>query len=190
MSTGAAPEPERAGGKGRPTPKRRDAERRRRGAVVAPTTRREAYRQVRERNKQARKTARRALVSGAERDLPARDAGPVKAWVRDFVDGRRNAATYFLPGALVIFVLGSIPAVRDLAVPLWFITVIFMLIDTVTLGARLRSEVRSRFAELPERDRKGAALYGVLRALQLRRLRLPPPRTKPPRPRLSVRTRD
>ena len=43
------PESAKQAGKGRPTPKRREAEKRNRRPITAPRTRKEAYRQVRER---------------------------------------------------------------------------------------------------------------------------------------------
>src|SRR4051812_37129839 len=73
-----------ATGKGRPTPKRRDAEKRRTGPVAPPpTNRREAARRMRAETKERRTLARQALRTGDERYLPARDQGPERRLVRN-----------------------------------------------------------------------------------------------------------
>jgi len=65
-----------AGSKGRPTPKRREAEKGRRRAVTAPATRKEAYKAQRERARGERNQQMAALKAGDERNLPVRDRGP------------------------------------------------------------------------------------------------------------------
>src|SRR3954463_9775826 len=95
-------------GKGRPTPKRRDAERRRK-VVVAPKNRKEAARLQRERTREVRRTQREGMVKGNDRYLGPRDAGPARAFVRDYVDSRRTIGSYFLPATIVILVLGTSP---------------------------------------------------------------------------------
>src|SRR2546423_14695342 len=77
-------------GKGKPTPKRREAEGRRRGpAPPPPRSTREAIRRSRG-NKEERKELaakrreirgeqRQRMMAGDEKDLPAKDRGPVKA---------------------------------------------------------------------------------------------------------------
>src|SRR5947208_16227608 len=74
------------GGKGRPTPKRRDAQKRR--GTPTPTNRKEASKLRRERMREQRSQQRQALLTGDERHLPARDAGPAKRLARDVVDAR------------------------------------------------------------------------------------------------------
>ena len=63
---------EQPAGKGRPTPKRRDAQKRRRAAV--PANKKEAAAQRRAKMRESRQLQRQALLSGDERHLPARAA--------------------------------------------------------------------------------------------------------------------
>ena len=180
----AAPEPEpvvKPGGKGRPTPKRRDAQKRR-PAVTAPppATRKEAYRRAREQSKERRTEIKAAVQRGDDRYLPPRDAGPVRALVRDLVDARRNLASYLLPITFIFF-LGQLPssaAVRDAMFSAWSFATILMVLDTVMLGRRIVKTVRERFPDSEERGRS-LAFYGVSRATSPRRIRLPAPRVKP-----------
>ena len=91
-------------GKGRPTPKRADARKKRRAAT--PTNRKEAAALRRERLREQRMAQRQALITGDERHLPARDAGPAKRMARDIVDSRFSVGQVFfglvLAGILVV----------------------------------------------------------------------------------------
>jgi len=96
-------------GKGAPTPTRKEAEAARKARLGGTTGDPKADKKAaREADRKARYEARLALQAGDERRLPARDAGPVKAYVRDFVDGRISAGELFIPVALVVLVAGFI----------------------------------------------------------------------------------
>jgi hypothetical protein len=174
-----APDPEAAPtpvGKGRPTPKRREAERRRR-TVVAPKNRKEASQLQRQRVREARRTQRDGVAKGDQRRLAPRDAGPVKAFVRDYVDSRRSVASYFLPATIVILIFGTNP-VNVLRIVSQFLMLAMFLglyIDGRRLGRAVVREVERRFPNEPTR---GLKWYAVSRALQFRRLRLPKVRVK------------
>ena len=53
--------------------------------------------------------ARAAYMRGDQNALPARDKGPVKKFVRDYVDSKRSIGEYFLPLIMVVLVLTVIP---------------------------------------------------------------------------------
>lgn len=168
------------GGKGRPTPKRREAERGRRRAVGAPRDRKEAYRRVRERQREERSKSMQALRTGDERNLPPRDRGPVKRYVRDVVDARRSVAEFFLPLALVIVVLTltSSAQLKLVGSTLWMVLVVLIVVDSIVLVMRLKRGLRRSF---PDENHRGAVSYALMRSMQIRRFRLPPPRVKPGR---------
>ena len=169
----AAPQPS---GKGRPTPKRREAERRRK-PVVAPKNRKEASQLQRQRLREARRSAREGVATGDQRRLAPRDAGPVRQFVRDYVDSHRTVASYFLPVTIVILILGTNP-VRVLQVASQFVMLAMFLglyVDGRRLGRNVVREVERRFPNEPTR---GLKWYAVSRALQFRRLRLPKARVK------------
>lgn len=164
-------------GKGRPTPKRRDAQRRRREVVKAPTTKREAYRQRRDRIRQERRGQRRALVSGDESNLPPRDAGPVKRYVRDVVDARRSMGTFFLPAALVLLFASTVkgPALAALVSFGYVVLLGAILVDSFLLARKVHRSVAEKFGD---KATTGVRMYAVTRSLQFRRLRMPPPKVK------------
>lgn len=168
----------RPAGKGRPTPKRREAQRSRRTRSAPPRDRKEAARRTRERARLERREARAALVSGDERRLPPRDAGPVRRLVRDYVDARRTAGEYFIWVALLGIAPSLIPDPRvQLLGPLLFFA--FLLVVVVNSALVLRGMLRLVRARFPEESTRGLASYALLRVLQLRRLRLPPPKVRP-----------
>ena len=164
----------KAGGKGRPTPKRSEAEKQRRQAVRPPKDRKEAVRLQREQARKERQERVEAMRRGDERALPARDKGPVRRFARDWVDSRWNLAELFLPMAVVVVVLSFIPvaAIQVGSIYLMFLMFLGIVIDAVLTTVRLRRALPARF---PDADRKGTVAYAVLRSLQLRRLRMPSP---------------
>lgn len=172
-SSGATTTPP-VSGKGKATPKRREAEAARKQRLTAPKTRREASRQLRQRRYEDRAKVQAALRSGDDRYLPARDTGPVRRCVRDLVDSRFNVGEFLLPLLLVILVL-NVAGQVVLVSYLWVATILATTIDTTYLWWRIKKELRTRF---PDESPKGAVLYGILRSSQLRRLRLPKPQVK------------
>lgn len=168
-------------GKGRPTPKRREAEKGRRRSISAPPKdRKEAARAARNRAREERSRSMQALRTGDERHLGPRDRGPVRRYVRDLVDSRRSVAEFFLPLALLILVLTftSSPQLELIGSSLWLTLVVLIIVDSIVLAARLKRGLRRSH---PEENHRGALPYALMRSMQIRRFRLPPPRLKPSR---------
>lgn len=163
--------------KGRPTPKRSEAQSQRRSVANTPMTRKDASKRQREERRQALERQRQALAGGDERYLPARDKGPVRRFARDWVDSRFNVAEFFLPLAVVILVLSvvRVPAIQNVALLLWLIVIVLIVLDAAVSGFRLKNRLAERF---PDQNRRGAVAYALMRSLQMRRLRLPKPQVK------------
>ncbi len=128
---------------------------------------------LRERRNQQNVKMREGLRSGDERYLPARDQGPVRRFVRDFVDSRLCLAEFLLP--LLIVVMVSQSFAPRFANGLWSATILLVVLDTVLLIWRMKRELRRRF---PDESLKGTTTYALLRSLQIRFLRLPKARVK------------
>ncbi|MFG2720303.1 DUF3043 domain-containing protein [Streptomyces sp. NPDC048416] len=163
--------------KGRPTPKRSEAQTQRRRASTVPTDRKEAAKRQREARRVDMAKQREALANGDQRYLPARDKGPVRKFVRDFVDSRFSVAEMFLPLAVIILVLSMIRigSLQNLSLLLWLVVIVLIVLDSIGLGFRLKRALSARF---PDEPKKGAVAYGLMRTLQMRRLRLPKPQVK------------
>ncbi|MEV5984048.1 DUF3043 domain-containing protein [Streptomyces sp. NPDC052051] len=163
--------------KGRPTPKRSEAQSQRRSVAQTPTTRKDAAKRQREARRVQLEKQRQALASGDERYLPARDKGPVRKFARDFIDSRFNVAEFFLPLAVIILVMTMIRVapLQNFALLLWLVAIVAIVLDAIISGFRLRKRLAERF---PDHNRRGAVAYGLMRSLQMRRLRLPKPQVK------------
>lgn len=159
-------------GKGAPTPKRRDAEANRRRTMTAPKTRKEAARQMRERNARERKMAEQEARKGNDKYLPARDRGPAKGLTRDFVDSRRTISQYFmfLSIAIVLIATVPVPQVQMLIYYLWVAMMAVVIVEGFLTGRRAKRLVQER---LPDESTRGIAMYAAMRALMIRKLRMP-----------------
>jgi hypothetical protein len=173
----AAASPGTTAGKGRPTPKRSESERRRR-PFTAPGDRKEVNRQYRDRQRQERTRRQQGMQRGEQWALPPRDRGPVKELARDYVDSRRRLSEFYMYGLLVLLVLLFIrnPLVQSIVPVLVTVAVLIMLVEGIFIGRRARALAEKR---LPGESTQGVRLYAAMRALQIRQLRMPKPRIKP-----------
>ena len=164
--------------KGRPTPSRREAEARRREQRKIPSDPKAAKKAQKDRARKERSLARERMLAGDERYLPARDQGPVRAFVRDYVDQRWRLSEFFVFVAVGILVAGFIQnaEIQGTVSMLWFIITGLVALEMTWMLIRLSRELKERWPD--KADRKGALFYGSMRALQVRKLRIPPPRFK------------
>ena len=164
---------DKLGGKGRPTPTRKEAQATAKAMAKGAADRKGAARQQRQRRNESSAKIREAMKTGDERYLPARDKGPVRRFVRDWIDARLCVAEMLLPLLIIIMVGQTLSP--SLANGLWSATILLVALDTALVVFRLRRELRRRF---PDTSTKGAVGYGIMRSLQLRWIRLPKPQVK------------
>ena len=177
--------------KGRPTPKR-DA---RRPAPIAPAPMTAAEARRRRKQNQLTRAERREvraaqrermsdrrdrMMAGEEGYLLPRDKGPVRRYVRNVVDSRRNLLGLFMPiGFGLVFVMLAVPSprIQVLVSPAMLVLVLIMLIDGFVLGRKVNNLVDQKF---PKNTESGWRLgfYAANRASQLRRMRTPRPQVK------------
>ncbi|GAA0471154.1 membrane protein [Actinoplanes capillaceus] len=159
------------------TPKR--AAQGRRVQDPAPSSRKEAYKQMRERQRAERAEAAEGMRNGDERYLLARDRGPERSLVRDIVDSRRTVGSFFIAGAVVVLIGSSIniPAVYYASNVLWAGLALAVFVDSVFIARRIKKQVRARF---PQTTQKlgGLYFYGIMRGLTFRRMRVPKPKVQ------------
>lgn len=164
-------------GKGRPTPTRKEAEAAAKARARAVTDSKETRRRAREKRAQDSRRMREGMKNGEERYLMARDKGPVRRFVRDFIDARVSIAEFLLPLLLLTFVLQASgnPSLVRFGGALWTTTILVVVIDTMWLVFRLKRALRAQF---PDESLRGTTFYAVLRALQVRPLRSPKPQVR------------
>ncbi len=163
-------------GKGRPTPKRKDAQAKLKVSSLAPAVSKEQKRAAKLAMRNDRVSSRAAYLRGEESALPARDRGPERRFVRNYVDARRSIGEYFLPIIFVVLVLTliQIPAIQFGAIALMYLVLLIAVVDGFFLGRKVQKLVHAKF---PSSNTKGLAMYAWLRSTQMRRLRAPHPQT-------------
>ena len=167
----------RHGAKGRPTPTRKEAEAAARARAKVPRTRKELAAAQRSAKSESSKTVRAGMKAGEERYLLARDKGPVRRFIRDFVDVRFSFIELMIPLLIVTMVLGYSGNSRMAAIgnTVLFSTILLVLVDMFVLRFRLRRQLAVRF---PDEPLKGTTYYALTRALQMKFMRLPKPKVK------------
>jgi hypothetical protein len=164
--------------KGRPTPKRSEAERRRRQPYSAPGDRKAATRQARTRDRGERARKYEAMKRGEEWALAPRDQGPVKALTRDYVDSRRRISEFYMYILLVLLVILLLKnsALDAIVYPVILVLVLIMVIEGFLISRGVKKLAAQRF---PGQSTRGITRYAIMRTLQIRRFRMPSPRVGP-----------
>lgn len=173
-------EPSRPGltaAKGRPTPKRSEAQSRRRQPYNAPADRKTASKRSRQQDATERQRRMAAMRRGEEWALARKDKGPVRALARDYVDSRRTISEYYLYAVVVLVVALVVPGLRkSVLFDYVFLGVLAVLVlEGYLIGQRVIRLARQRY---PGESTHGVRLYAAMRGTQMRRLRLPAPRVK------------
>jgi hypothetical protein len=165
------------GKKGRPTPTRKEAQALAKARAKVPRTRKEMAAAQKAGRTESSSNMRRAMKTGDERFLPARDKGPVKRFLRDYVDSHFSFIEMMIPLMLVVLVLGytgntTVTTYANLAMLSVFVLII---VDVVRLRFRIRRELATRF---PTTSTRGTTYYAITRSLQMRFMRLPKAQVK------------
>ncbi len=165
----------KSGGKGVPTPTRAEQEAARKRPLV-PSDRKEAAKQARAKAAEARERARVGMAMGDDKYLPARDRGPQKKFVRDYVDARFSIGEILIPVMFLVIILTFVPSAEVQAISILVLWAFFAVavLDCILLGYLLTKKLRAKYGDKAERVR----WYAAMRALQLRPLRLPKPQVK------------
>lgn len=163
--------------KGRPTPKRRTNST---PPPPAPKSRKEALAWQKQHGARAKVGGQQKMTNAEYREamrrgdpsvLPRRDAGPVRALARDYVDSRRMLSNYLLI-LFPLLLLGSQIRALSLLTPL--LLVVFAA-EFIFTGSRIRKLAAARGLKTQE-TAVGLGFYAGGRAYLPRRWRQPRPR--------------
>jgi len=169
--------------KGRPTPSRKESESANRRPIVV-ADRRGAAREARAKIRAERQVQYEAQRTNNTAKLPARDRGPVREYIRDFVDARWNVGEMFLFVAFGLLVLsmvfansnGSARALSIIFMGAIYLVIVIAVVDALLLWRHLKRRLVEKFGE--DRIERGMLMYAMTRAFQIRRARLPRPKNK------------
>ncbi|MEE2854889.1 MAG: DUF3043 domain-containing protein [Actinomycetota bacterium] len=190
-ASGAARDAQRTGPKGRPTPKRNEARRNAKKGPIAPAPMTASEARARRKSlagpklsreeRRADKAAGRArmserrerMMAGEEGYLLPRDQGPIRRYVRDVVDSRRNLLGLFMPSTLfLMFIMFGVPQLQLWISPAMLVLMAVMSVDGLILGRKVSRLVDTKFPSNTE-SRWKLGLYAAGRASQMRRMRTP-----------------
>jgi DUF3043 family protein len=168
--------------KGRPTPKRREAEAGRYtpisgGSGRRPSGPRTPEQKSKDRAERMRKSE--AMRKGEDWALLPKDRGPARALARDYVDSKRRISEYYMYVLLilmvVLFTVGRAAGIQVYLDLVLLVLIVILIGDSITLRRGLR---RLMLERLPGESTAGLTRYAVFRALQIRRFRMPTPRVQ------------
>jgi hypothetical protein len=164
-------------GKGRPTPTRKEAEALAKARARAPRTRKEQAARQRQFKTENSRKVREGMKTGDERYLLPRDKGPVRRFIRDFVDSRFSIVELLIPLLVITMILGysGNPSLVQASYTVMMATFLFVIVDMFVLRFRLRKELVRRF---PGESYKGTTYYAVIRSLQMKFMRMPKAQVK------------
>jgi hypothetical protein len=165
-----------ASGKGHATPSRAEQEAARRRPLVPDT--KEAKARAKAQMATQREKARVGMANGDEKYLTARDKGPQRRFVRDWVDARWSLSEFVMPIMVLVIVATFIPnqyfAYWSM-IGLW--GYIFLVIaEMIVASWRVKRAVDRQFGA--DKREKGLGWYAAMRQVQMRFLRLPKPKVK------------
>jgi len=169
--------------KGHATPKRSEVQAARRTPIVTSTGPKATNRPLTKEEKAAQRQKDRAvrdeayvgMKAGVEKHLPARDKGPQKRYIRQYVDARRNMGELFMPVVFGFIILNMIllqfgfANIAGILTIVMYLTFIIAAIDTYFMWRRLKAELTNKFGDVE----RGSAMYASMRAVQIRKMRIP-----------------
>lgn len=121
---------------------------------------------------------RERMMAGDKAYLLPRDQGPVRRYVRDVVDARRNLLGLFMPSALaLLFAMFAVPQLQLYMSPAMLVLMALMTIDGIILARKVSNLVDVKFPNNTE-GRWKLGLYAAGRASQMRRMRAPRPKVE------------
>ncbi|CAN5145641.1 hypothetical protein BH11ACT3_BH11ACT3_21550 [soil metagenome] len=161
--------------KGHATPTRKEQEAARKQPLV-PSDRRLAAKQSRAQQTTARERARVGMANGEEKFLPAKDKGPQKKYVRDYIDARFSIGEVLLPMLALVILSYFLPLqYQQYALYVAYAFIIIVIIDAVILGQILTRKLGEKFGKTKVEK---VRWYAFMRVIQMRPLRLPKPQVK------------
>lgn len=149
---------------------------------LVPPDRKASAKAAKERIRKREDEEYEAMRTGDINHMPKAERLPWRVYIRDYVDARRNLGEFFIPVAFVML-LGSILVTTiapQLSVPmmiLLYVYLIAVIIDVAVMWRKLKKKLIEKYGESSVAKGSRSASYAWSRAIQVRRWRLPKPRS-------------
>ena len=171
-------------GKGRPTPRRKEAQAQKLRPLV-PKDSKEQRKRAKARIRERENIEYEAMRTGDLQHMPKAERLPWRVYTRDYIDARFNIGEFFIPVALVILVASVIltavypnPVVTLILMTVLYVYLFAIVIDVVVMWRKLKKLLIAKYGEQSVAKGMRTGSYAWSRAIQLRRWRLPKPRYK------------
>lgn len=176
-----APASKDPGKKNRPTPKMKDAQAAKIRPLV-PKDRKTSNKLAKQKMREKQDAEYAAMKSGDLKNMPKSERLDFRIYIRDYVDARWTLAEFMMPFVIVmlfasIFITSAYP---QLTLPLMLIMYgyfILAIIDIAVMWHGLKKKLIAKFGEGSVAKGTRSASYAWSRAMQMRRWRLPRPRS-------------
>ncbi len=169
-------------GKGRPTPKRKDAQAQNLHPLV-PADRKASRKAAKARMRERENAQYEAMRTGDINNMPKSERLPWRVYIRDYVDARYNIGEFFMPIAFGIIVLSMVLSmtmqnVYASIIPLlaMYIYLFAIIVDIALMWRALKKKLITKYGEASVARGTRSASYAWSRSIQIRRWRIPKPR--------------
>lgn len=178
QNKGSAP----TAGKGRPTPKRKDAQAQNLHPLV-PADRKASAKAAKARIRAKEDAQYEAMKNGDINNMPKSERLPWRVYIRDYVDARFTIGEFFIPIALIIMIGSMVLSAvihnawaSIIPMVLLYVYLAAVIIDVAVMWHTLKKKLIDKFGEASVAKGTRSASYAWSRAIQIRRWRLPKPR--------------
>ncbi|NEG55782.1 DUF3043 domain-containing protein [Bifidobacterium platyrrhinorum] len=171
-------------GKGRPTPKMKQAQ----AAGVrplVPTDRKASAKAAKAKLRERENAEYEAMQKGDINHMPKAERLPWRIYIRDYVDARFNIGEFFIPVAFVILiasmVITSVAQNQTASMVMMLLMYVYLaavVLDIWLMWRKLKKKLVAKYGERAVAKGSRSASYAWSRAIQVRRWRLPKPREK------------
>lgn len=171
-------------GKGRPTPKRKEAQAKNLRPLV-PKDRQASAKAAKQRIRAREDAEYEAMQNGDVRHMPKSEQLPWRVYIRDYVDARYNLGEFFIPVIVVMMVVMMVFSSRSpqaviVLTILMYAYLFAVIIDIVVMWRKLKKKLVAKFGDRAVARGSRSCMYAWSRSIQIRRWRLPKP-TSPKR---------
>ena len=171
-----------AAGKGRPTPKRKDAQAQNLHPLV-PADRKASRKAAKVRMRERENAEYEAMRTGDINNMPKSERLPWRVYIRDYVDARFNIGEFFIPvafGIIAVSIILSATIQNAYAsiIPLivMYAYLVAIIADIALMWHALKKKLIAKYGEACVAKGTRSASYAWSRAIQIRRWRIPKPR--------------
>ena len=174
--------PQSNGKKNRPTPKMKEAQAAKIRPLV-PKDRKASNRAARQKMRAKQDAEYDAMKTGDLNHMPKSERIDYRIYIRDYVDARWNLAEFMMPFVIIMLFCSIFATSMYPQLTLWLMVIMYAyfivaIIDIAVMWRGLKKKLIAKYGEKSVAKGTRSGSYAWSRAMQMRRWRLPRPRTQ------------